>query len=214
MDHLWSSRSALVVLQKRKRKTEKKNSNSNCVPHYNWKSQSLEMTQGNYLSLFVSVLTFNEIYYPPTLLSVTKEWFKALWTWCFSPSYPCTSGAASVTQSGTIWVHNTGPKYRNFYVIMTFLIVLPTPSLHIEMVTYCSHTSYTKMHRPITKYLSIKICYKTDKFAFEGNKSKVVAELYRLKKVVPTSKKSLRNAVIHLFQALENVCHCVVLTSQ
>ena len=33
----------------------------------------------------------------PTLLSATKEGFKALWTWCFSPSFPCTFGAVPIT---------------------------------------------------------------------------------------------------------------------
>ena len=57
---------------------------------------------------------------------------------------------------------------------MTFLIVLPTPSLHIEMVTYC--TSYTNnwTSQIAYKYTGIKISYKNDKFSFEESKSKVV----------------------------------------
>ena len=46
------------------------------------------------------------------------------------------------------------------------------------------------------KFAGIKICYKIDKFAFEGNKSKVVRGTFRLKKVVPTPK-SMRNSVLH-----------------
>jgi hypothetical protein len=40
--------------------------------------KSLEITHGNRLSRFLPVLTFYEIYRLPTLLSATKEGFKAL----------------------------------------------------------------------------------------------------------------------------------------
>ena len=87
----------------------------NCTSHYSWKSQSLEMTHGNRLSLFVPVLTFYEIYYPTHLPIAhstfsNKQGFKALWTWCI----PYTSGASSVAQAGTSWIHNRAPKYWNF----------------------------------------------------------------------------------------------------
>jgi hypothetical protein len=39
----------------------------NCVSHYSWKSQSLEITHGNRLSLFLPVLKFYENYYPTRL---------------------------------------------------------------------------------------------------------------------------------------------------
>ena len=90
---------------------------------------------------FLPVLTFIKfislpIYRLPTLLSATKEGFNTPWTWCF----PCTSDAAPVTQPGTTRIHNRGPKYYNntepFHVLTT-LIVLSSPNLHIEMVTYC-----------------------------------------------------------------------------
>ena len=63
---------------------------------------------------------------------------------------------------------------EHFHIFLTVLIVLPTPSLHIEMITYC--TSYTNNRKCLIayKYTDIKICYKNYKFAFEGNKSKVV----------------------------------------
>ena len=96
------------------------------------------------------------------LLSATKEGFKALWTWCFSPSFPCTSGAAPVTQPGTTRYHNRGTKYQTSSCILTFSIVLRTPSQCIEMVTYCtSYTNNTK-YQIAYKYTGIKICYKTD----------------------------------------------------
>ena len=153
----------------------------NWVSYYSWKSHRLEMTHGNRLLLFllpILILSYMKfitlpIYRLPILLSETKEGFKAPWTWCF----PCTSGAAPVTQPGTSRIRNIGPKYRNFHVFMTLLRVLPTPSLHIVMVTYCNLCrtpiiERAKLH--VTKYTGYKIRYKIDKFAFEGNKSKVV----------------------------------------
>ena len=64
-----------------------------------------------------------------------------------------------------------------FDVFMTFLIVLPTPSLHIEKVTYC--TAYTNNRTCLIayKYTGIKICYKIDKFAFEGTRVRWSTEL-------------------------------------
>ena len=53
--------------------------------------------------------------------SATKAGFKALWTWCFLPSFPCTSGAAAVTQPGTIQIQNRGPKYWTFSCIYDIL---------------------------------------------------------------------------------------------
>ena len=114
----------------------------NCISHYSWKSQSLKITYGNRLSFLLPVLTLFKfvtlpVYQLPTLLSATKEGFEALWTWYF----PCTFGAAPVTQPGTTWIQNWGPKYRTFSCIYDILNVLLTPSLNIEMVTY--YTSYT-----------------------------------------------------------------------
>ena len=55
-------------------------------------------------------------------------------------------------------------------------LLLQTPSLHTEMVMHCRPTSYTNNRTCQTayKYTGITICYKNDKFVFEGNKSKVV----------------------------------------
>jgi hypothetical protein len=45
----------------------------NLVSHYSWKYQSLEITHGNRLSLFLPVLTFYEIYYTThSTLSIGK----------------------------------------------------------------------------------------------------------------------------------------------
>ena len=41
--------------------------------------------------------------------------------WCFSPSFPCTSGTVPVTQPGTTPIHNRGPKYRTFSCIFDIL---------------------------------------------------------------------------------------------
>ena len=54
---------------------------------------------------------------------------------------------ASVSQPMTTRIHNRGPNYWNFHVFMTLLIVLPNPSLHTEIVTYC--TSYTNNHQSV-----------------------------------------------------------------
>ena len=74
-----------------------------------WQSLSL-------FSQYWHFMKFNSlpIYRHPTLLSATKEGFGALSVWCFSPSFPCTSGSAPVTQPETTWIHNRGPKYRTF----------------------------------------------------------------------------------------------------
>ena len=116
--HQWSLRSVPVVLKiyRRKNKIQK----NYYVSHCSWKSQSLEMTHGNRFSLFLLVLTFYEIYYPihlPISNSTfsNKRGFKALWTWCFC-HFPCTSGAASVTQPGTNRIHNRGPEYRTHWI--------------------------------------------------------------------------------------------------
>ena len=114
------------------------------------------------------------IYRLLTLLSATKERFKALWRWYFSPCFPSTSGVAPVTQPGTTRLQNGGPKYRNFSCIYDIPIVLPTPSLHIEMVKYW--TSYTK-NRTTKLHISIlvlKYATKLIHFLSKGTKSKVV----------------------------------------
>ena len=55
-----------------------------------------------------------------------------------------------------------------------YLIALLTPSLHIEMVMYCTSYTNNRTCQIACKYTGIKICYKNDKFSFEGDKSKVV----------------------------------------
>ena len=99
------------------------------------------MTHGNRLSLFSQYWYFMKfitlpIYRLPTLLTATKEGFKALWTWCFSPSFICPSGAAPVTQPGTTQFLTEDQSTEPFHVCLfiPFLIVLPTLSLHIKMV--------------------------------------------------------------------------------
>ena len=71
------------------------------------------------------------IYCLPTLLSATKQGFKTLYTWCFSPCLPCTSCAALVTQPGTTRIHNRGPKYWTFSCIYDIVnSVANTQSAH------------------------------------------------------------------------------------
>ena len=63
---------------------------------------------------------------------------KQFWTWCFSPSFSYASGASPVTHPGITWIENRGPKCRTCsYILNSFC----APSLHTEMVRYC--TSYT-----------------------------------------------------------------------
>ena len=133
------------------------------------------MTHGNRLSFFLPVLTVHEIYYSthlPTFHSTlsTKEGFKSLWTWYFSLSYSCTSGTMPVTTR----IHNRGPKYWNFPCICDIL----NSFANIQSAHWNGHvcTLYTNNRtcQIAYKYAGIKICYKIDKFAFEGNKNKVV----------------------------------------
>ena len=89
-DHLWSSK-----------KTEEKFFLINCVSHYSWKFQGLEMILDNRFSLFLLYWHFMKLntlhmHWLPTVLSATKEGLKAQWMCCFSQSFPCTSGAAPV----------------------------------------------------------------------------------------------------------------------
>ena len=92
---------------------------------------------------FLQILTFYEM--TSTLLSATKVVFRALRKWCYSPYFPCKHGSAPATQTGTTRIHTRGPNFRIFSC-MTFLIFLLTPSLHIEMNTYC--TSYIRGLQP------------------------------------------------------------------
>ena len=87
------------------------------------------------------------IYRLPTLLSTKNEEFKALWTKCFSPSFPCTSCAAPVTQPVNTRIYNRGQNTKPFHVFMTNLIGLPIPNLYTEKVTYCkSSIECAKLH--------------------------------------------------------------------
>ena len=115
----------------------------NWLSHYSWKSQSLLMTHGFRLSFFSQYRHFMKfITLPinrlPTLLSETKQGYKTLWTWCF----PCTSGAAPVTQPWTTRIRNRGPKYRTFSCIYDFLDSFAhTQSAHWNgQVLYVHHT--------------------------------------------------------------------------
>ena len=146
-----------------------------CISHYGWKSQRLEMTHGNRLSPFSQYWHFMKFitlhrYRLPTLLLEAKERFKALWTWCC----PCTSGAAPVTQPGTTRIHNSEPKYRTFSYIYDIVNSFADPNLHIEMITYCTACINNRTCQIAYKYTGNKICYKINKSAFEGKKSKVV----------------------------------------
>ena len=69
---------------------------------------------------FIKFITL-PIYRVPTLFSATKEGFKALWTWCFSPSFLCTCLAVPVIRSLTTRINNRGPKYRTFSHIYDIL---------------------------------------------------------------------------------------------
>ena len=65
---------------------------------------------------FMKFVTLN-IYQLPTLLSSSRERYKALWTWFF----PCTSGTALVTQPETTRSHNRRPKHQTFSCIHDIL---------------------------------------------------------------------------------------------
>ena len=178
------------------KKCRRKNENLvNCVSRYSWKS---EFGNNTWQSLFTfspsTDVSWNLPYYSthlPTFYSALsiKQRFKELWTWCFSPSFPLKSGTTPVTQPGTIRIHNRGPKYRTCSCIYaTFLIVLPTLSLHIEMVTYCTSYTNNRTCQIVYKYTGIKICYKFINLFSKGTGIRRCAELFWLKKVDPTSK--------------------------
>ena len=69
------------------------------------------------------------------------------------------------------------------------------------MVTYCTSYTNNRTWQISCKYTGIKICYKIDKFAFEGNKSKVVRGIVlTFKKRSPLQKKkSFRNAALFIY---------------
>ena len=130
------------------------------------------------------------IYRLPTLLLATKEGFKSLRAWCF----PCTSGAAPVIQPGTHKFITEDQSTEPFDVFMTFLRVLQTPSLHIEMVMY--RTSYTSNSTCQIAYkwayslLVLKYAIKIINFLSKGSRVTGPRNCSDLKKVVPTSKNS------------------------
>ena len=106
----------------------------NFVSLYRRNSQIFEITHDNCLSLFLPVLTFMKLitlptYRIPTELSEAKERFKALWTRCFLPYFPCTSDTVPefITEDQSI---------QPLHVFMTFLMVLPTSSLHLLYVIH------------------------------------------------------------------------------
>ena len=68
----------------------------------------------------------------------------------------CVKGAHATTCPAavdTARVDNRDQSTEPFHVFMTFLIVLPTPSLHIEMVTYCNfvHQSYSALYFTVAR---------------------------------------------------------------
>ena len=114
------------------------------------------MTHGNCLSLFLPVLSFYEIYYPINQLTphstlrnkrdlkhyergVSRHLFSAHLVPRLTPRQRLSEFITEDQRTGT------------FHVFMTFLIVLPTPSLAIEVVKYCT-TERAKL------YISILDC--------------------------------------------------------
>ena len=59
-------------------------------------------------------------------------------------------------------------------------------------MSYTNNSTYQIAY----KYTGIKTCYNTDKFAFKGNKSKVVCGTVLTLKIGPHFKKSLRNIAL------------------
>ena len=124
MDHLWSSRSAFVILQEN---TEEKFKFKWIA--YRTVAENLRVWKWHmaialyFFSLywhFMKIITL-PICRLSTQFSATKEGFKALWTWCFLPSFRCTSSAAPVTHPGTTRIHKRVPKYRSIWCIYDIL---------------------------------------------------------------------------------------------
>ena len=140
------------------------------------------MTHGNRLSIFLSVLIFykNLLPYSSTDFPLYSQQQKRdlkhySMKWRFSPSFPYISGAAPVTQPGISKIYNRGQTYRTFSCIVYFNSFADT-RLHIEMLRYCMLYTNNRTWQITCKYNYIKICYKNDKLAFEGNRTKEVRE--------------------------------------
>ena len=79
---------------------------------------------------------------------------------------------------GTTLIHNRGRKYRNFHVFMTFLLVLPTPRLKIEMVTYCTSCTNNKRAKLRVSILVLKYATTFINLLSKGTRVRWSAELF------------------------------------
>ena len=94
-NYLWSSRSTLVILKKYRRKIKIQ---MNFISHCSWKSQSLQMTHGNRLSLFVHYWHFMKF----VILPIYR--------------HHALLSAAPVTQPGSTRIHKT--KVPNLFMYL------------------------------------------------------------------------------------------------
>ena len=196
---LWTSRSALVVLKKHKVKLKWI---AYCTIAENLRVWRWHMAIAFYFFSQYSHL-WNllplPIYRFPTLLSATKEGFKHyerergvsrhLFSDHLAPRLSPSQGLPEFKTDD----QNTGP----FHVSMTSLIVLPTSSLHIEMLMYC--TSYTNNRTRQIAYtvsiLVLKYAIKLINLLSKGTRIRRSAEMLWHKKRSPL-KKSLRNSAL------------------
>ena len=116
----------------------------NFISDYSWKSQRLEMTHDNRLSLFSQYRHFMKfitltIYRLSTLVSAKKESFKALLSGVSHHNLPAHLAPRLKPSQEPPESITEDQSTETFHVCMTFLIVLPTPSLHIEIFTYKLH---------------------------------------------------------------------------
>ena len=155
-DHLWSSRSVLLVLQTRSKKKIKFKLTA-ChtiakISEFVNDALRLPFTFSPSTDILWNLLP-SPVYWLSTLLSATNGGSKALWTWCFSPPFPCTSGAAPVTQPVAPEIITEDKSTKPFHVFTSFIIVLPT--FPLEMVTHCTSrctpTIRVKLHLYLLK---------------------------------------------------------------
>ena len=150
----------------------------NCLSHYSWNCRvwKRHMTIAFHSPPNTSIL-WNLLPYPSTdfpLYSQQQKRDSKHYELVFLAIFPCTSGITPVAQLVATRIQNGEPKYWTFSctVFMTFLIVLPTQACTLKWSCTVRRTSIIGR----AKCTGIKICYKIDKFAFGGNKSKVVHE--------------------------------------
>ena len=177
MDHLWS-------FKKNKRKNK-----IDCISHYSWKSQFGNDTwQSSFTFPPSTDILWNLLPYPstdfPLYSQQKKRNLKHYERGVSHHLFPTYLDAVPVTQPGPPKFITEDQNTKLSHVFMTFLIVLTTSSLHIEMVIYCTSYSNNRTCQFAYKYTATKLI----NFHTKWTRVRWSVELFWLKIVVPTSK--------------------------